>query len=83
VQLPRDREGLELLAEVLQKRAYDGVFAAFGLLSKYRTAPAAKPGPARQWIAYARKLGHDRALARHPLNAMLHASQMVNAWPRT
>jgi DNA polymerase-3 subunit delta' len=83
VPLPRDREGLELLAEVLQKRAYDGVFAAFGLVSKYRTVAAAKPGPAREWIAYARKLGHDRMLARHPLNAMLHASQMLNAWPHS
>lgn len=82
-QAPRDRAGLELLAEVLQKRAYDGVFAAFGLPPKYGTVQPAKQGPARQWIGYARKLGHDRVLARHPLNAMLHASQMLNAWPHT
>jgi len=80
---PRDREGLELLAEVLQKRAYDGVFAAFGLPAKYGTLEGAKSGAAQGWIAYARKLGHDRALARHPLNPMLHASQMLSGWPRT
>ena len=82
VQVPRDRDGLELLAEVLQKRAYDGVFASFGLPPKYGTVRSAKPGPATVWIRYARKLGRDRVLARHPLNAMLHASQMLKDWPQ-
>lgn len=81
IQAPRDREGLELLAEVLQKRAYDGVFAAFGLPSRYGTLQAPAEGSALEWIRFARKLGHDRALARHPLNPMLHASQMLTAWP--
>lgn len=80
---PREREGLELLAEVLQKRAYDGVFAAFGLPPKYGTIRPSSGGPALEWIRYARKLGEDRLLAHHPLNAMLHASQMLNAWPKT
>jgi len=83
VAMPRDRESLELLAEVLQKRAYDGVLVAFGLPSKYGTVTGRQPGSAREWIALARKLGQDRALARHPLNAMLHAGQILNAFPRT
>jgi len=78
---PRDREALELLAEVLQKRAYDGVFAAFGLAPKYGTVQPGSRGAPRAWLAYARKLGHDRALARHPLNAALHATQMLSSWP--
>lgn len=80
LQAQRDREGLELLAEVLQKSAYDGVFAAFGLQPKYGTG-GPLGGSKRQWLAYARKLGRDRALARHPVNAALHAAEMLAGLP--
>ena len=77
----RDRESLELLAEVLQKYAYDNVLASFGLPGKYG-CEARSGGSRRQWLAYARKLARDRALARHPLNPALHAAEMLAGLPQ-
>jgi len=71
-----DRESLERLADVLQKVAYDRAFAAFGLAPKYRTGPA-KAGNARRWLAYARKMGENRMLTRHPLNPRLFSAEML------
>jgi DNA polymerase-3 subunit delta' len=79
---PRDREGLELLAEVLQRCAYDGVLGSFGLPGKYRAEGVAGTGSSRDWLAYLRKLGRDRALARHPLNPALHTIEMLKGFPR-
>ena len=77
-----DREGIERLAEALQKIAYDRAFMAFGLPAKYRTGKAAvAPQSARAWIAYARKMNEDRALSRHPLNPRLFSAEMVAAMP--
>ena len=73
-----DREDLERLAEALQKMAYDRAFSAFGLAPKYRTGvAAAQPLKARAWLAYARKMGENRLLTRHPLNPKLFSAEMV------
>src|SRR4051812_14692222 len=73
-----DRESLERLAEALQKIAYDRAFSAFGLPPKYRTgAPSAAPAKARAWLSYARKMGEDRLLTRHPLNPRLFSADML------
>ena len=73
-----DRESLEHLAEALQKIAYDRAFSAFGLAPKYRTGvPSAPSSRARAWLAYARKMGEDRVLTRHPLNPRLFSAEMV------
>ena len=78
-----DREGLERLAEALQKIAFDRAFSCFGLAPKYRTgAPAARPGSARAWLAYARSMGQNRLLARHPLNPGLFSLDMLAARPK-
>jgi DNA polymerase-3 subunit delta' len=77
-QLVEDRDNLERLAEALQKMAYDRAFSAFGLPPKYRTGvPAAQRAKARAWLAYARKMGEDRQLTRHPLNPKLFSAEMV------
>jgi DNA polymerase-3 subunit delta' len=73
-----DRENLERLAEVLQKVAYDRAFSAFGLPPKYKTGT--KPGnPAkrRRLLAYARKMGENRMLARHPLQPRLFSMELL------
>jgi len=81
LQGPRDREALELLAEVLQRRAYDQAVASFGLQGKYGSQ-GPQAGSGRDWLAYLRKLGRDRALARHPVNPALHAMEMLSGLPR-
>jgi len=73
-----DRESLERLAEALQKMAYDRAFSAFGLAPKYRTGvAAATPGKARAWLSYAREMGENRALTRHPLNPRLFSADLL------
>jgi DNA polymerase-3 subunit delta' len=78
----RDREELELLAEVLQRCAYDRALESLGLTGKYGSEGASKAASARQWLAYMRKLGPERALARHPVNPALHAREMLRGFPR-
>ena len=73
-----DRDSLERLAEALQKMAYDRAFSAFGVAPKYRTGvPAAHRAKARAWLTYARKMGENRILTRHPLNPKLFSAEMV------
>lgn len=73
-----DRESLERLAEALQKIAYDRAFSAFGLPPKYRTGTSSgSPAKARAWLTYARKMGEDRLLTRHPLNPRLFSADML------
>lgn len=78
-----DRDSLELLAEVLQKHAYDCALASLGLPRRFtrETVPQAVDG--RAWLSYAREMGRNRALARHPVNARLHAAEMLATMPRT
>lgn len=75
----RDREALEPLAEVLQKLALDRAFGALTGRGKY--GGAAGTSDPRAWLAYARAMGRNRALARHPLNAKLFAGEMVAGMP--
>jgi DNA polymerase-3 subunit delta' len=70
------REGLEPLAEALQKTALDHALLAFGLPAKYQTTSAAVPREkAREWLAFARRMGEDRLLCRHPLNPRLFSAE--------
>lgn len=71
-----DRESLERLAEALQKMAYDRAFSAFGLTPKYRTGVLAGRS-ARAWLGFARRMGEDRMLTRHPLNPRLFSSELL------
>lgn len=74
-----DRDGLETLAEVLQKFAMDRAFVGLGGPARFGTVAgrwAAQVSP-RQWLAVARQFGRDHALARHPLNPKLFAGEMV------
>jgi len=77
--LASDREQLEELAEVLQKHALDQAFASFCGRAKYGTAAGSAAGVA--WLRYARLMGRNRALARHPLNPRLFAWEMLAAMP--
>lgn len=77
-----DRENLEMLAEVLQKLALDRAFGA--LAGRPRFLPELKPaGDAQpaQWLAFARAMGRNRLLARHPLNPRLFAAEMLSGIP--
>jgi DNA polymerase-3 subunit delta' len=79
-----DREGIERLTEALQKIAVDRAFSAFGLPPKYRTGKAGvSRDHARAWIRYARWMGENRALSRHPLNPRLFSAEMVGAMPKS
>jgi len=77
-----DRETLALLAEVLQKVALDRAFGS--IAGQRRFLPELGPGviaePA-QWLAYAREMGRNRLLARHPLNPRLFAAEMLAGYP--
>ena len=75
-----DRESLERLAEALQKMAYDRAFSAFGLAPKYHTGVGAtQPKSAHGWLTYARRLGEDRGLTRHPVNPRLFSAELLAA----
>jgi DNA polymerase-3 subunit delta' len=76
----KDREELEPLAEVLQKMALDRAFAALSGKTKYGGATV--PGDGRAWLAYARAMGRNRLLTRHPLNPKLFAAEMVAGMPK-
>ena len=77
-----DREALERLAEVLQKLSLDRAFSAFGLPPKYGTPGSAKPEQAHAWLTYARQMGQDRLLTRHPLNPKLFSADMLRRLPK-
>ena len=77
-----EREALEPLAEALQKTALDHALLAFGLPAKYGTTSSAVARErARAWLAFARQMGEDRLLCRHPLNPRLFSSAMLAAMP--
>jgi DNA polymerase-3 subunit delta' len=76
------REGLEPLADALQKVALDHALLAFGLPAKYQTTSAVVAREkARDWLAFARQMGQDRPLCRHPLNPRLFSAAMLAAMP--
>jgi DNA polymerase-3 subunit delta' len=73
-----DRDNLERLAEVLQKIAYDRAFSAFGLPPKYKTgSKPGNPAKARRLLAYARQMGENRLLSRHPLQPRLFSTELL------
>lgn len=77
-----DREGLERLADALQKIALDRALMAAGLPPKYHTGNARPEAhQLRSWLAFARQMGHNRALARHPLNPKLFSAEMLATMP--
>jgi DNA polymerase-3 subunit delta' len=77
-----ERDALEPLAEALQKTALDHALLAFGLPPKYQTTSATvAPEKARDWLAFARRMGEDRLLCRHPLNPRLFSAAMLAAMP--
>lgn len=76
-----DRHELEALAEALQKYALDRAVAAFGMPEVFRTEGSGRAGQAREWLRYAREMGRNRALARHPLNPRLFAAEMLAGMP--
>jgi len=76
------REGLERLADALQKIALDRALSAFGLPAKYQTgSDKVAPQKAREWLAFARRMGEDRLLCRHPLNPRLFSAAMLAVMP--
>jgi len=78
-----DRDALERLAEVLQKLALDRAFSAFGLPTKYGTPGSAKADQAHAWLTFARRMGEERLLTRHPgLNAKLFSAELLQKLPK-
>ncbi len=77
-----DREQLEALAEALQKFGLDQALTGFGMPAKYGTgASKATRAMAKGWLVFARQMGRNRALARHPLNGRLFAAEMLAGMP--
>lgn len=78
-----DRPQLEALAEALQKYALDRAMTAFGAGELFATGGSrGRPESGRAWLAFAREMGPNRALARHPLNPRLFAAAMLAAMPK-
>ncbi|MGE5638913.1 MAG: DNA polymerase III subunit delta' [Clostridia bacterium] len=77
-----DRPELEALAEALQKFALDRALAGFSQKEMFATGGGAASTSPREWLAYAREMGRNRALARHPLNPRLFAAAMLAAMPK-
>lgn len=77
-----EREALEPLADALQKIALDRALIAFGLPAKYQAASGTVPRQqARAWLAFARHMGGERLLCRHPLNPRLFSASMLGDMP--
>jgi DNA polymerase-3 subunit delta' len=75
-----NREELEALAEVLQKRAIDTAMRSFAGAQRYGLGATSRR--AVEWLAYAREMGRFRALARAPLNPALMAGEMLSKMPK-
>ena len=57
-----------LRAKASQRRALFGLPAG---------VPPGNPAKARRWLAFARKMGENRALSRHPLNPRLFSTELL------
>lgn len=76
-----DRDDLEPLVDALQKIALDRALSAFGLPPKYGASTVkAKDGLA--WLTYARRLGEERLLCRHPLSPQLFSGDLLAGMPK-
>ncbi len=80
-----DREQIEILAEVLQKWAYDQAMRSVTGRGRYfNYKGTGKPAPiskARAWVAFAREANRYRVAAKHPLNPKLFASDLIGRMP--
>jgi len=74
-----DRDQLEALAEALQRYALDRAFASLAGRPRFGNASG---GDGRAWLRFARAMGRNRALARHPLNPRLFAGEMLREMPK-
>lgn len=77
-----DRDDLEPLVDALQKIALDRALSAFGLPPKYG-ASNAKTKDGLAWLTYARRLGEERLLCRHPLSPRLFSGDLLAAMPKS
>jgi DNA polymerase-3 subunit delta' len=79
-----EREDLELLAEILQKLALDRALVSVTGRGKYlpQTAGTGGTPDSRAWLKFARDMGRNRALARHPLNVKLFVTDLLASMPR-
>jgi DNA polymerase-3 subunit delta' len=75
-----DRESLELLAEVLQRRALDLALSAATGASRFQPGLRAAPASAARWLAFAREMGRNRVLARRPLNPRLFGAELLTRY---
>jgi len=75
-----NREELEALAEVLQKRAIDTAMRSLAGAQRYGLGGTSRR--AADWLRYAREMGRFRALARAPLNPGLMAGEMLSKMPK-
>lgn len=80
-----DRDQIEILAEVLQKWAYDQAFRAgtgagryFNFKGTGKTAPASR---SQAWVRFAREANRYKVAARHPLNPKLFAMDLIGRMP--
>jgi len=76
-----DRDDLEPLVDALQKISLDRALVAFGLPAKYG-ASSAKSKDALAWLTYARRLGEERLLCRHPLSPRLFSGDLLGGMPK-
>jgi len=74
-----DRESLEALAEALHRYALDRALASYAGRGKFGNAKGSPQGLA--WLQFGRRMGRNRALARHPLNPRLFAGEMLSEMP--
>lgn len=74
-----DRESLEALAEALHRYALDRAFASYAGRGKFGSAKGSPKGLA--WLRFARRMGRNRLLARHPVNPRLFAGEMLSEMP--
>lgn len=80
MQAAAGREELEALAEVLQRRAIDVAMRSLAGRERYGMGGTSRRAAA--WLRFAREMGRFRALARHPLNPRLLATEMLAEMPR-
>ena len=76
-----DRDDLEPLVDALQKIALDRALSSFGLPPKYG-ASSAKTKDGLAWLTYARRLGEERLLCRHPLSPRLFSGDLLAGMPK-
>ena len=76
-----DRDELEPLVDALQKISLDRALSAFGLPPKYG-ASSVKATDGHAWLTYARRLGEERLLCRHPLSPQLFSGDILAGMPK-